>query len=367
MKTLLYSLGATEIDESGINKGHIITNTICHNKSDGSMKMYYYPDEHGGMFRCYTSCSCSFDIYELIRRVFETKGSELSFGECVQYVVGRTQKQVGFGFGFEIERIEKELATDEEMNWMEKVSKKKKVELPEIPVINKSIMQVFSKRYPQEFLNDGISVEAMDKFKIMYYEKASRIVIPHYNVSGDLIGLRGRYTGIFSDTTQKYMPLTIQQKTYSYPTFANLYGLHQNIEAIKKHRKVIIFESEKSVMQCYSIWGEDCFAVALSGSFISQHQIDVLLSLDIDRVLIATDKEYKETGTELELKAMKKMLDMGRKFSPYVSTYCLWDTEGLIDYKDSPSDHGKSVLMKLMKNKQEILNIETDVKYKALI
>src|SRR5690606_3718333 len=112
---------------------------------------------------------------------------------------------------------------------------------------------------------------------------------------------------------------------------------------------------------------EDCFAVALSGSFISQHQIDVLLSLDIDRVLIATDKEYKETGTELELRAMKKMLDIGRKFSPYVSTYCLWDTEGLIGYKDSPSDHGKSVLMKLMKNKQEILNIETDVKYKSLI
>lgn len=360
-------MGATEIDESGINKGHIITNTICHNHSSGSMKMYYYPDEDGGMFRCYTHCQCSFDVYDLVKRSFEAKKSDLSFGECVQYVVSKTQKQVAFGFGFLAEEIEKENETDEIMDWMSRVSKKKKVELPEIPVINESIMQVFSKRYPSEFLNDHITEETMDKFKIMYYDKASRIVIPHYNVDGDLIGLRGRYTGIFSENTQKYMPLTIQQRTFSYPTMYNLYGLLQSLAGIKKHKKVIIFESEKSVMQCSSYFQEDCFAVALSGSFISQYQIDMLLSLDIDKVILAFDKEYIETGTELELRAMKKTLEIGRRFSPYLRTYTIWDNEGLLNYKDSCSDHGKDVLMKLLKSKQEIFNIGDDVKYKVNI
>ena len=362
VKTLLYSLGATDIDDSGISKGHIITNTICHNNSSGSLKLYYYPDEKGGMFRCYTSCSCSFDVFELVRRVFETKKSELSFGECVQYVVSKTQKQMGFGFGFQIEEIERK--NDEVMDWMMKVSKKKKVELPVIPVINESILQVFSKRYPAEFTQDHISDEAMDKFKIMYYDKASRIVIPHYDLDGNLIGLRGRYTGTFSENTQKYMPLNIQGKNYSFPTMYSLFGMHQSLNGIQKHKKIIIFESEKSVMQCYSIWKDDCFAVALSGSFISQHQIDMILKMNIDRVILAFDKEFKETGTELELRAMKKTLEVGRRFAPYVSVFTIWDNEGLLNYKDSPSDHGKGILMKLLDGKQEILNIENELKYK---
>ena len=42
---------------------------------------------------------------------------------------------------------------------------------------------------------------------------------------------------------------------------------------------------------------------------------------------------------------------------PYFNVYVLWDTKGLLDYKDSPCDKGREVLLELMKNKiYEIYN-----------
>ena len=40
-----------------------------------------------------------------------------------------------------------------------------------------------------------------------------------------------------------------------------------------------------------------------------------------------------------------------KPLSPYFSVYVLWDTNNLLGYKQSPTDCGKDVLLKLMKNK----------------
>ena len=46
----------------------IISATICHNPpGEGSKKLYYY--ENSGLFRCYTGCDASFDIFELVIKV----------------------------------------------------------------------------------------------------------------------------------------------------------------------------------------------------------------------------------------------------------------------------------------------------------
>ena len=48
----------------------ILSTTICHNKpGEGSKKLYYY--ENSGLFRCYTGCDSSFDIFELIIKVYD--------------------------------------------------------------------------------------------------------------------------------------------------------------------------------------------------------------------------------------------------------------------------------------------------------
>src|SRR5690606_35921168 len=123
----------------------------------------------------------------------------------------------------------------------------------------------------------------LDRFGVMYYNKDSRIVLVNRHwENGRIIGLRGRISGVHANDSgvAKYIPLTIQGQTYSFPTIISIFGLYECRKGIEKHKKIIIFESEKSVMQCYSYWGEDCYAVALTGSSISQHQADIILSLD---------------------------------------------------------------------------------------
>ena len=46
----------------------IISSTICHNlPGEGSRKLYYY--ENSGLFKCYTGCDATFDIFELAMKV----------------------------------------------------------------------------------------------------------------------------------------------------------------------------------------------------------------------------------------------------------------------------------------------------------
>lgn len=47
-------------------------------------------------------------------------------------------------------------------------------------------------------------------------------------------------------------------------------------------------------------------------------------------------------------------MKLAAKFTPFMRVYVLWDTKGLLDFKDSPADKGKEVLEELMSNKIEI-------------
>lgn len=355
IKTLLSSLGAENFNDETDSKEQLITNTVCHNHSSGSMKLYYSTTSK--TFRCFTHCSTNYDIYSLVQKVFENRGKTLTFRASIDYVAKVTGRGFGFGFGADVEI---EDSTNEELDWMNSVSAPVKIQPPEIKYYNESILEVFSSHgSPTEFIGDNISKSALDKYGIRYYDKGERIVLVNRHwESGKIIGLRGRYIGEHSDGIAKYMPLVIQGHTYSYPTFINLYGLWENKEQITKIKKVIIFESEKSVLQCSTFYGENNFAVALSGRNISQFQIDILLNLGIESVIIALDKQFRDADTRLEREDIAFILRMGRKFAPYVRTYTLFDTEGVLEYKDAPSDKNKATLEFLLANKQEILSIE---------
>ena len=62
--------GDPEYSEFGI-----LSATICHNApGEGSKKLYYY--ENSGLFRCYTGCDASFDIFELTIKVLKSNITE---------------------------------------------------------------------------------------------------------------------------------------------------------------------------------------------------------------------------------------------------------------------------------------------------
>lgn len=168
-----------------------------------------------------------------------------------------------------------------------------------------------------------------------------------------LIGIRSRATDeIEIDMFGKYTPFMWQGKMFNHPLSQNLYGLNNNKEAIQTKKKVMLVESEKGVLQTDSMFKEDNFTLALCGNNLSDSQRDLILSLGVQEVIIALDRQYKEVGDVEYIKWAKHIRErIVSKLAPFVRVYIIWDTEGLLKYKDSPTDVSKDILLKLMKNK----------------
>lgn len=318
-----------------------IYSTVCHHGS--SQKLYYY--EESKMFHCYTHCGESFDIYSLV-----SKAKDITFPQAVQYIVNLTGKR--FGFGKAIENIDTEKISD--WNWINKFQKKDKINT-ELPKYDETVLDVFLPLPHESWLEEGISYDSHEKYQIGYYISQEKISIPHFDLNNRLIGIRGRATKQEDvDNGKKYMPITIQKKLYNHQLMFNLYGLNHSKEAIKRQRKVCIFEGEKSVLKADTIYGEDNFSVACCSSNITNFHRDILLSLGVEEVIICFDK-YGENDSEEKIKSyQKKLLNFANKFTPYARTFIVFDDFDLLDYKQSPIDKGRKVLERLMSCKYEI-------------
>ena len=64
----------------------ILSTTICHNEpGEGSRKLYYY--ENSGLFRCYTGCESTFDIFELTMKVYKIQhNQDFDLNDAVRFV-----------------------------------------------------------------------------------------------------------------------------------------------------------------------------------------------------------------------------------------------------------------------------------------
>ena len=203
----------------------------------------------------------------------------------------------------------------------------------------------------------------MKKFDIRWYELQKHIIIPHTNIKGEVVGIRRRSLQE-KDVRNKYMPETVQGITYTHSLNMNLYGLDKHLRGILKTKKVLIVESEKSVLLAHDYYGEEAFVVATCGFNISNWHRDMLLSLGVEEVILGFDKDYSSADFEdydpdsEEYKKYERFVNriysLAHKFTSYCRTYVLWDSFGLLDKKDSPFDKGKEVLETLMKSKIEI-------------
>lgn len=354
IKELLLALGAQHIiDHSNDNnkKEDLITNTICHNFSDGDYKLYYYHESK--QFHCYTGCSKNYSLYDLVIQAHKVKGVELKFREaiswiCLQLGIRQNYYEKPEGFGHDDKG-------NAELDYYAKFNKRPEP-VTELEEHSDQIFYQFSDYHHPSFLEDGINHEAMNKFEIMFDYYRHRIVVPHRkHDNGALIGIKTRALNQWEiDAGFKYVPLKENEVLYSYPTYANLYGYWQNKEAIRRLKKVILFEAEKSVLQCETIYGEDNFALALCGSNLSDFQVKLILDLGVEEVFLALDKENTDSLDEDSIEYQKKLLRMGRMLAPYVRVFVIYDDNGLLQLKDSPSDHGQEILETLMKQKKEI-------------
>lgn len=334
------------------SNGELIFQTVCH--GGDSWKLYYYHESNGDyqgkMFHCYTKCSDSFNVFELVIRARRSQGISLTFFQALKYVASITNHMI---YG---KNSESKSQLIDDWTWINRLKRIKNPEsLPQLTEIGETILEIFTP-YPHElWLEEGISRESMSKYQISYWGEENKIIIPHRDISGRLIGIRGR--ALNPDDIKefgKYMPITIEGRCLKHKLGQNLYGLCQNEEAIRRTGKIVLFESEKSVLKCDTFYHQNNFTVAVCGSNLTLTQCRIIRSLNIKEVMIAFDKEYEDANSyEAEIYG-NKLKKIASQLTPYCTVYILWDSENLLERKDAPVDKGKDVLEQLMKKKVEV-------------
>lgn len=332
VKQLLYDLGAENVEEK---ENCLITNTICHNIKGGSMKLYFYFDTH--IFYCYTNCE-SMSIFKFLEHYYKIRQIDYDWYEDIYTIALNCSIQKPLCNFNKIERI----------NLREKYRKK---EQPKLNIYNPGVLDIFNKYYPVEWLNDGITQRAMDKFNILYSISQNKVIIPHYDINNNLIGIRGRALNKWEiENIGKYMPIKIENIWYKHPLSLNLYGLNINKDNIKKNGYVFIFEAEKSVLQFESFQQDNC-AVAVCGSNFNKFQLNLLIKeCHPKEIIICFDKEENKG----EDKYFMKLWNICQKYKNYCNFSFIYDRENLLDMKDSPSDKGELVFNQLKEKRVKV-------------
>ena len=119
----------------------------------------------------------------------------------------------------------------------------------------------------------------MEKYYIRYSVSREQVIIPHFDIDGNLIGIRGRNLNDFALLNGKYMPVKIEGKFYSHPLSYNLYGLNFTKESIARKKIVFIFEGEKSTLLSDSWYDENSVAVSTCGNKLNKFQVNLLMKL----------------------------------------------------------------------------------------
>ena len=329
----------------------ILSSTICHNPpGEGSRKLYFY--ENTGLFRCYTGCDSAFDIFELCSKVMKIQyDEEFDLNDSVLWVARR------FGLSGMIKDDDMGKTLDD---WkiLSNYSRIQEIELKNNKIILKDYDDSILNRLNYNikivpWLDEGISQEVIDKARIGFYPGADQITIPHYDISGRFIGLRGRT--MCKDEAElygKYRPMKINNQLYNHPLGMNLYGLNWSKNAIGIMKKAIIFESEKSVLKYATDFGwNNNISVACCGSNISSHQIQLLLDCGAQEIIVAFDRQFQEIG-DAEFQHLKlNLLKIRTKFKNDVLISFIFDKNMITGYKQSPIDEGKEKFLQLYKER----------------
>lgn len=308
---------------------YLIMPTVCHHDSidDASWKLYFYFNNH--LFVCYSEDG-NMSIWRFLRLYYETRGIEYNwYTDIYQLIVGETEPVEGL-----THEKYRTIRDDYIVN-----------EVPQLPQYNEGVLDCFIKNYPAQWLKEGISMAAMDKYNIRFSISQNKIIIPHYDIDGHLCGIRGRALDPWEvENLGKYMPVQIEGIWYKHPLSLNLYGLYQNKVNIREARVCYLFESEKSVLKCESYAAPNCSA-AVCGSQLNKYQLKLLISeCAPQEIVICFDREELPGQDEY----FNKLWKMCKKYNNYCQMSFIYDRDGLTQMKDSPNDRGEAIFYQLL-------------------
>lgn len=327
----------SDLDAEPIDKGNVYEcRTVCH--SGHKHKLIIYKDSKQG--HCYTNCG-HMSLFDLIAKV-----KKCEFIDALRFIVKRFNlREDDHNEGFNFYQVENPGDLYRQ--------KTQKILMPEFEKLENEILDYFYPFYHRLWIEDGISVQTMKKYNIKFDIMNNQIIIPHYDEDGSLIGIRGRNLNKnLVDEGKKYMPIFYDGKVLKHLTGANLYGLNMNKEKIEEYGVAILFESEKSVLQLDSMLPDQSVGLCISGSSLTNYQLEILKKLNIREIVIGVDKEFDDPYSDEAKRYAKKIEKVFRdKLAPYFTTSIMWDTENLLNKKDSPTDRGLSVFNELFKNR----------------
>ena len=229
---ILNELGADFVQDD--NKQTIFY-SICHHPEDSynhKPKLYWYKNSR--TFFCF-SCGFQGDIFSLIQKV-----KNISFKESLKWITSILKIELkDNNKSFEIDNWQKDLK-----KFLPDYEEKQSIQ-----IYDSSILKLFENKFHKDWIDYGISIETLKKFKIGFYARCNQITIPVY-YNSDLIGIRVRALNDNDIERGKYRPLQdLNRNIYKFPTNQVFYGWDENKQKIKESKTAWIVEAEKTVLK----------------------------------------------------------------------------------------------------------------------
>ena len=336
--------------EPGYTEFGIISSTICHNSpGEGSRKLYYY--RNTDLFQCWTGCG-SFDIFELLIKIAKIQwNKDYDLNDAVRYIA------IKFGLaGYINDFDDQESLID--WNTFESYDRIKDIEIKDYHIQLKPYDNTILKNLNYNVIikpweDENISRAAIRHAHIGYFPPTGQITIPHYDIDGNFIGLRGR-TLIKEEAELygKYRPMIIGKTQYNHPLGMNLYNLNYSKENIKLSKTAIVWESEKSCLKYQSYFGMDNdISVACCGSNISAYQVQLLLDAGAKEMVIAFDRQWQEKFDDEYKHWISNLEKLNNRYKNYINISIIYDKNMITGYKDAPIDCSPEIFTKLWKER----------------
>ena len=201
-------------------------------------------------------------------------------------------------------------------------------------------VEKYKDELPEEWLQEGITGEAMREYNIRIDPVANRIVYPVFDSDNKFIGVKGRtrYPNYKALKLHKYINYT------KIGTVDYFQGWQQALPYIISAKSVIIFEGVKSCMKAWA-WNIRN-TVAAETSKLSDGQVDLIIKNGLSEVIIAfdSDQDFKSIATDDKIKSLKMLTQVS----------VIRDVKHLLGEKEAPVDQGEQVFRELLQKRYRL-------------
>lgn len=229
----------------------------------------------------------------------------------------------------------------------------------EIPKFGMETLRDFIMLPHMSLFYEGVMPQTAELFNVCYDPMLDRVLFPHsnYDDKNAIVGITGRTTLDTKVLKEMKIP-KYWNYIKGYKKMYNLYGLSHSIEFLPEHKKLIIFEAEKSVLKNFTQTRNKGYSCAVGGHEISDVQVQIILQnvpMDVE-IIIAFDKDVmtmvnKDTQEHI---GEKYLINTAKRFSKFRKTSYIYDDNDVLGEKDSPIDLGYKVFHELLENRRVV-------------